>query len=378
MLDYKILAIINSKIDYMRHFLVIILTVSPLLFTAYSQCSNCTMNISGQTPLNINVYPGNVLCIASDGDILGDVINYGGIICNLGNISGDYIQLDGTLNNYGSLSNTDCILWEGLVNNFGTITSVNFIGRSSPLHVNNEGTITCNDLAFAGDSIQSVATLDNHGTISTNMFESDTSFIQNYGTFHAYQNFHINEESNLISYGILEVDGHYFNNGYSQIYCMAQVGMDLYNNGESAGPPYGCGGYSVLGSAYNNGDFGTDGEDIDLCKVLGPPGFDGSLGTIGPNVTYCSCNETCEVQFADIKEQHLDLEIYPNPSIDFVHFSSNIPIESIFCIDNAGRKIHCQINLIDQTINLNSLKPGTYHLLFVTESGSSKKMIVKD
>lgn len=155
------------------------------------------------------------------------------------------------------------------------------------------------------------------------------------------------------SYGILETGLNYYNNGFTELYCMATIGGDLFNNGESSGPPFGCGGYTVTGNAYNNGNFGNNALSLDLCKATGPGGFDGSLGTIGPNVTYCVCSNSCTQQSAGLENLAListhrelikivditgrEIEFKPNTTLLYVY--SDGTIEKIFQFEQRYRCI---------------------------------------
>lgn len=284
----------------MKNLILSILLLSALPSIAQT-CTGCTINVNGTSVLDVNLFPGNTLCIQSGGEVLGDIFNYGGTVCNEGLISGDYIQYSGTLNNYNQATSTSqCIINEGVVNNYQTINSFLMAVHGSNVVVNNHGTLSPDELDFNGDSLAQTSVLYNHGTVMTNNFHTDTSTIYNYGSFYTTQSIHVNDMAFFHSYGVLEAGLNFYNNGFTELYCMATVGGSLFNNGESSGPPFGCGGYTVTGNAFNNGEFGTNSLSLDLCKTAGPSGFDGSLGTIGPNVTYCACSNTCTQQSASL------------------------------------------------------------------------------
>lgn len=315
-------------------------------FTFGQNCSSCTMNINGATTLDVNVYPGNVLCIQSGGEVIGDIFNYGGIVCNEGIISGDYIQYSGTLNNYNQATSTSqCIINEGVVNNHQTINSFLMAVHGSNVTVNNHGTLSPNELDINGDSLAQTSILYNHGTVLTTNFHTDTSTIFNYGSFYTTESIHVNQMAFFHSYGILEAGLNYYNNGFTELYCMASVGGDFFNNGESSGPPFGCGGFSVDGDAFNNGNYGTNNLTIDLCKTLGPNGFNGSLGTIGPNTTYCICTNVCSPQTAAIENSEM--------------LTSNRSLVKI--VDITGREVE--------------YKPSTT-LIYIYNDGSTEKVFI--
>jgi hypothetical protein len=338
---------LETKLKLMKKLLFLLLAfVAP---STYGQsCSGCTMNINGTTTLDVNVYPGNVLCIQSGGEVLGDIFNYGGTVCNEGLISGDYIQYSGTLNNYNQATSTSqSIINEGVVNNYQTINSFLMAVHGSSVTINNFGTLSPDELDMTGDSLSQTSVLYNHGTVLTTNFHTDTSTIFNYGSFYTTESIHVNDLAFFHSYGILEAGLNYYNNGFTELYCMAVVNGDLYNNGESSGPPFGCGGFSVDGNAFNNGNYGTNNLALDLCKTSGPSGFDGSLGTIGPNVTYCSCSNACSTQTATVPnlenpddEKYLvkiiDLtgrEVEPMPNTLLIYLYSDGSSEKVFQVE---------------------------------------------
>ena len=215
-------------------------------------------------------------------------------------------------------------MFGGTINNYQNINSYNLITHSTQVQIINNGSINCLEIDMNGDDTNSPALLENHGTLNAQNFHSDSSLIKNYGSFTTLESIHINEEATLINYGIMEIGQNYYNNGSSTLYCMAHVAGDLFNNGESSGPPFLCGGYTVDGNAFNNGNFGTNGVAIDLCKTNGSSGFDGSLGTIGPAVTYCSCTNSCTTQTASIDETSLShVTIAPNPASSMIELTSS-------------------------------------------------------
>ena len=347
--------------------IAITLTASFLLmYSVFGQnCSNCSISVSGSTSLDVNLYPGNTLCISSVGEITGNIYNYGGTVCNEGIISGDYIQFNGILNNYNTVAfSSEMVIWEGTVNNYQSVNSYLLAAHGSQVTINNEGILNPAELDMVGDSLPSTSVLYNHGVLQANLFHVDTSTIYNYGSISISQNMNVNGNATFYGYGILDVAQHYYNNGHSIMYCMANIGGDLYNNGETSGPPFNCGGFNVDGSAYNNGNFGTDSSPVDLCKTSGPSGFDGSLGTIGTNVTYCSCTNTCSFQTADVNEEDLsELLIYPNPASNYITVESTESIGIVFVYDLSGKILYEAIipeNTFD--IDLSGFEPGMYLL----------------
>ena len=330
----------------MNNLFLSILLVGTQVSYGQNCLSGCTININGTTNLNVNVYPGNVLCIQSGSEVLGDIFNYGGTVCNDGLISGDYIQYSGTLNNFNvATSSSQCIINEGVVNNHQTISSYLMAVHGADVTINNHGTLSPDELDMYGDSLAQTSILNNHGTVLTTNFHTDTSTIYNYGSFYTTESVHINEMAFFHSYGILEVGLDYYNNGFTELYCMATVGNDLFNNGESTGPPFGCGGFSVDGDAFNSGNYGTNNLAIDLCKTSGPNGFDGSLGTIGPNVTYCVCANVCQPQTASINEIEIPIG---DPTL-------------VKIVDLTGREVEYQPNTL---------------LIYVYSDGTTEKVIV--
>lgn len=350
---------------YTKYFLLgIYLTFNGIYSTAQN-CSGCTISVSGQTVLDVNIYPGNTLCIASNGEVLGDIKNYGGTVCNQGLISGDYIQYSGTLNNYGqATSSSQCILYEGEVNNYGIIASNLMTAQGLDITINNDVQLNVAEIDLNGQSLQTPILLNNNGTIAAGSFHADSSLIQNYGSLTTTMNININWETVFNCYGILECSGNFSNNGLSRMYCMGHIGGDLYNNGETTGPPFGCGGFSVDGDAFNNGDFGIGNLPLDLCKTVGSSGFNGSLGTIGPNVTYCSCTNTCSTQTASLHTEQIDdLSAYPNPTSGSLYVSGLLPNTEVLVMDLHGKTCASFTSSgSNATLDVSALETGVYLL----------------
>jgi hypothetical protein len=91
-----------------------------------------------------------------------------------------------------------------------------------------------------------------------------------------------------------------------------------------------------------------------------------------------SAETLCENSIADIKEEHLEIGLYPNPAQDVI----NIQVKGNFNIellDSKGRLILSNHNCYGQhQINVSDLDKGLYFMQVKTEKGiQSEKLIIQ-
>lgn len=167
-----------------------------------------------------------------------------------------------------------------------------------------------------------------------------------------------------------------FYNGDSLI---SGVNAVLVNNGgirvngdfANADTMRGTGQVCIYGNSANLGIItGT----LDMCDNTGGNAVDFNLGTISGSVT--TCTATCNIGINEV--QTIPLEVYPNPSTDFIQFQSEVEI-NVMVFDMLGK-------LVYQTNNPNTLHSisvtewtkGVYNYRAYSEQGVSTGKLIKE
>ena len=151
---------------------------------AKSQCTTCTINITGIDTVSYTVLTGQTLCIDTTGLITGTVILNGGTICNKGVFKpSSFTYTSGSINNQGNMTiNSDITMTTGssLDNSITGIIALMGNITLSGTTINNIGilnisqNIQFNSGTFINDNIINVnlingsGTINNTGTINTN------------------------------------------------------------------------------------------------------------------------------------------------------------------------------------------------------------------
>ena len=87
--------------------------------------------------------------------------------------------------------------------------------------------------------------------------------------------------------------------------------------------------------------------------------------------------QACDVGIKsnDLKYLADNIEIYPNPTSDFLHFNANVSKVQIF--DIAGRKTGA-VEVVNNIADVRSLEKGVYIVRFETAKGSQTQKFIKD
>ena len=143
-------------------------------------------------------------------------------------------------------------------------------------------------------------------------------------------------------------------------------------------------GYGYPGGAYS---FGTAqvGTTYTLSPNLVPTEHDFYNITLATNtvanttsfdnllVTYSTLAQALSTQ--DVTAATLSLNIYPNPTSDFLYIKSDEKIKSISVTDMSGRKMNEKLN--GNSVDVRSLQTGTYLISIETAAGKSTEKFIK-
>lgn len=243
-------------------FLLILLLISMhfgITNSLYGQCTGCTTTVNTSSNATYNLSTGEKLCITA-GTFTGDIsLNGTSELCIGSGVTVEPSSVsffkDSHIENYGEWT------WEsgGTTISFGA-------------NLNNYGSLTIN-----GDiTLTNTSTFNHAGTllsISGHVNNNNSLTISADATFGSLQN--NNGKTITINDAELTVTGDFQNNGI------------ITASGSST-----CGQLSVGGISQNtnNGDFGVDGSNLDICDADGDTdGFNQNFGDVGGAVTNCTC-----------------------------------------------------------------------------------------
>ncbi|MBL4623948.1 MAG: T9SS type A sorting domain-containing protein [Flavobacteriales bacterium] len=315
----------------------IILLLSMLSFgIAQAQnCTSCTVTISTLDATPQVVTTGMTLCIASGGELSGDIVISGGIVCIEGTLSSTNIAMTGgTIENYGVIFSEKLGMSGGEINNYANASvSIDSVGINSNGAITNEGQWNSNDMGLSKSVVgtsqpvwnnigSASLTVDSLGVDDWTM-NLEGSFVVNYamgvtngavinnnGLFDVWGD--LGNSATINNHDQMTVGRDLGNSGTLHNTCTIYVMRHFASSGTCTGPTASCASIAVDSSSANSGDFGADGSNLDFCDNAA--GFDGNVGTIGPNVTYCSCNSTCNNASAiSSAEYQNELTVFPNP-----------------------------------------------------------------
>ena len=132
-----------------------------------------------------------------------------------------------------------------------------------------------------------------------------------------------------------------------------------------------------------------DPNDMDLTSVHGQPdpvtgraSIDSILSYYAPRACLTlglGCDLSGIVSLNEIEQAKIDLQISPNPAVDYVRFQSKeYPMEHIYVYDLNGRlvKVHTNIDSFDFEMRRNSLANGVYIAQVRFEHGAISKQII--
>jgi len=121
-------------------------------------CGTCNVNITTNDTLTYSANSGQLICINSSGNFLGNITVNGGTVCVSGNFNPKSITINSgvIINNGNATLNTSVSFGSSfqLINNSGAILNVNGNLTSSSFNVTNSGIINV------------VANINNSGTIT--------------------------------------------------------------------------------------------------------------------------------------------------------------------------------------------------------------------
>jgi hypothetical protein len=164
-------------------YLIAFMLVFSLLKVSAQSCTGCSTSITGNDTLTYNVSAGQMLCITSSGNFLGNITISGGTLCVSGNFNPKGITCtSGAINNYGTSSiassislpsgfsinnnaggifniSSDLTLNSGSLINNGIVNVVNAIANSGS--ITNSNIINCVQITGSG-------TLNDTGIINSN------------------------------------------------------------------------------------------------------------------------------------------------------------------------------------------------------------------
>lgn len=88
-------------------------------------------------------------------------------------------------------------------------------------------------------------------------------------------------------------------------------------------------------------------------------------------------SETCALNTTQFSKN--EISIYPNPVVDVLKFSSNLPkIQSIKVFDALGRSVLTNTVLNSNEIDLQHLEPGFYLITFKSSNGTQTRKFIKN
>ncbi len=337
----------------------------------YNQnCTSCTNTINGASSQNITVNNGDVLCISSTGNLSGNIIQNGGVVCNEGIISGYITISGGTFNNYGNISGSSQYINhdKGVFVNYGEIDNLSFSAVGSGITVNNHGMLKTGYIDLDSMSNGTRPIFNNYGTIISGNFTTERSDFSNHDSVTLSGNFIVGVLGYFLNDGFLTIGGNCnFSaaDAYIQTNCVAQVSGNFTNNGTVNGPHNSCGGFYVNGFASNSstGKIGMDNSFIDICEQGNSTGLS-NAGALGQNMTQCSCSNVCNSTTGINKKTPLHtLNIYPNPVTTKLFFeqTSNFEPTNYFIYNSMGKLVQTGI-ILSEYISTNDLKPGAYYI----------------
>ena len=97
------------------------------------------------------------------------------------------------------------------------------------------------------------------------------------------------------------------------------------------------------------------------------------------SITYGQCEVCATTGTSNIIAESVELNVFPNPTSDFLNVSSNQIFNRISIIDIIGAEVASVIpNSVNTIIDLSSLSPGIYFLNGITKDNRyTKQVIVK-
>ena len=237
----------------------------------------------------------------------------------------------------------------------GTFTGSLTLKNGAGLCIATGATFSPSSFTINGGSI-----VDNHGTWNSRGFTLGFT-LNNYGAMTISGSMTINSTGSLTSSGSslsitgsLQVDGDLDITGDASVGGAMQIngsGNVTLNDGEltvagsfgnngtvSASGSSNCGQISVGGASTNQGNYGTDGSNLDICDAsAADDGFDTNNGTVGGSVSNCTCaatlpvelisfdakrvNDHCLIQWRTIQEENSSHFVVER-SLDGYYFNS--------------------------------------------------------
>lgn len=257
---------------------------------------------TGKVTLN---HAGSSLCVDSTANFGGMLVqNSSDTVKNYGTWNAGNLTLNGRLHNYGSMtvsnvtinsggefySNGSMLVINGNLTANKNFTSENDVTIDGNLTVNSNsivtingitvvnGNVTNNNKILFADSVSIGGNLTNNGSAEATF--SNKAFIDG----------NVTNNNDLSFEGATSVTGNFTNNGSANLLInsgILNIEGNFTNNGTVSGGSASCGGVTVVGSSTNNGNFGTDGSDLDICD--NGSGFDVNNGLLGTTITNCEC-----------------------------------------------------------------------------------------
>ncbi len=281
----------------MKKILIVLLTL--VAFSGYSQCTTCTYTYSGSGSTNFNVNSGQILCV--NANLNNPNINGGnGTICVATGVTFTWDNMSAnqgwTINNYGT-TNTSMTGGQGtfIVNNknggtfnFTSSSPISFSQNSGKTtQFNNEAGGTINATSTSLFLIQSGPTINNSGSIYFNKFENAEATLNN--------NAYVNVTTEYYNHGGLT------NNGLIEVNSLRVTDKNLPMVNGASGDIIVHSGASIGGNMTNNGTMEIKGGDLTISKNIS--GADGWIRVengfsniqcggsyFGTNLKFCDVN----------------------------------------------------------------------------------------
>jgi hypothetical protein len=146
-----------------------------------------------------------------------------------------------------------------------------------------------------------------------------------------------------------------------------KVNGDFANSDTMRGPGQVC----IYGNSANLGVItGT----LDMCDNTGGGPVDYNFGTITGGVT--TCLNPCNIGINE--ETSITVEVFPNPSTDFIQIKSGIEI-TVMIFDMLGKQVYCSTTpSLQQTISTLEWNGGVYTYMAFSSSGFGTGKIIKN
>ncbi len=264
-------------------------------YTLVSQCTSCTIIITGSDASTYTLFAGDKICLAASADFTGSIRLYGGAVENCA-IAPQSFSIDFN----SSFPN-------GTIVNNGTMILPAWWSLLESSFFDNYGTLNVS----GGLNIQDASILSNYGTINCGTFSTlDTSVLDNFGDIVSTGNCTVNTSTfwnnyndGTISVNNLSVNGTVYNSGEITLANHLTINtavwindggcatcIDFIHRGEMTGIT--CGTITASGiTNINNSSAEINGNIaiVDLSPSGSDPYVDINLGTIAPSVTSTSC-----------------------------------------------------------------------------------------